>query len=98
MSGDTDSIEWDPTKAAANRRKHGVAFEEAATVFLDPQAVTYDDPDHSVNEDRLLIVGHSTRERILVVSYMYRADRIRIISARSATPRERRKHEEDRQR
>jgi hypothetical protein len=64
---------------------------------LDPQAVTYDDPDHSADEDRFLIVGYSTRQRVLIVSYVYRADRIRIISARAATPRERRKHEEGRQ-
>ena len=93
---DTDPIEWDPAKAAANRLKHGVAFEEAATVFFDPQATTYEDPDHSADEERFLIVGYSTRERILVVTYMYRGDRIRIISARAATARERRTHEEGR--
>ena len=95
MTG-TDSIEWDPAKAAANRLKHGVAFEEAATVFFDAQAITYVDPDHSADEERFLIVGYSTRERVLVVTYMYRDDRIRIISARVAAPRERRTHEEGR--
>lgn len=95
MTG-SDSIEWDPAKAAENRLKHGVAFEEAATVFFDPQAITHEDPGHSADEDRFLIVGYSTRERILVVAYMYRGDRIRIISARVATPRERRTYEEGR--
>ena len=87
------SIEWDPAKGAANRLKHGVAFEEAAAVFFDPLATTRDDPDHSIDEGRFLIVGYSTRERILVVSYTYRDDRIRIISARPATPRERTAYE-----
>jgi uncharacterized DUF497 family protein len=92
------SLEWDPAKAAAIRLKHGVAFGEAAAVFLDPFAVTYDDPDHSADEDRFLIIGMSARGRVLVVSYTYRDERIRIISARPATPRERRQHEEDRRR
>ncbi len=87
------SIEWDRAKAAANRLKHGVAFEEAAAVFFDPLAITHDDPDHSIDEDRFLIAGYSTRERILVVSYTYRDDRVRIISARPATPRERKVYE-----
>jgi hypothetical protein len=88
------SIEWDPAKDAANRLKHRVAFDEAAAVFLDPSAVTYEDPDHSSDEDRFLILGYSLRERIAVVSYTYRGERIRIISARPAMPRERRAYEE----
>ena len=88
------SIEWDSAKAAANRLKHGVAFEEAAAVFLDPLAVTVEDPDHSFDEGRFLLLGHSSRGRVLVVSYTYRGDRIRIIHARPATPRERKSYEE----
>jgi len=91
-------VEWDQAKAAANRLKHRVSFEEAASVFMDPQAVLYDDPDHSLDEERFLIVGYSTQERVLVVTHTYRGERIRIISARTATPRERRSHEENRPR
>jgi len=82
-------VEWDPAKASANRLKHRVSFEEATSVFFDPQAVVYDDPDHSDDEARFLIVGHSNQERVLVVTHTYRGERIRIISARTATPRER---------
>lgn len=92
------SIEWDAAKAVANKLKHGVAFEEAVTVFFDPSAVVYDDPDHSITEDRFLIVGHSNNERILVVVHTYREDTVCIISARPATPRERKAHEEGRPR
>ena len=89
-------VDWDLAKAAANRLKHGVSFEEAASVFMDPLVVIYDDPDHSLEEAQFLAVGYSTRERILVVSPTYRGERIRVISARAATARERRLHEEDR--
>lgn len=86
--------EWDPEKAEANLRKHGVSFEEAATVFLDPVAVTYPDPDHPDEEDREITIGHSVRQRVLFVSHSQRGDRIRLISARKATRREHKEHEE----
>lgn len=86
--------EWDPEKAKANLRKHGVSFEEAATVFLDPLAVTYRDPDHSDGEEREITIGHSTKERVVFVSHCQRAGRTRIIGARKATRRERKQHEE----
>ena len=80
---------WDERKAAANLRRHGVRFEEAVTVFLDPVGRAYDDPDHSENELRYLLVGHSLTGRILLVVHAENDDTIRIISARRATPRER---------
>ena len=86
--------EWDPEKAKRNLREHGVPFEEAATVFLDPLAMTYPDPDHSDEEDREITIGYSTGERLLFVSHCLRGERTRIISARKATRRERNQHEE----
>lgn len=86
--------EWDPEKPKPNLREHGVSFEEAATVFLDPLAVTYQDPDHSEAETREITIGHSARQRVLFVCHAQRRDRIRIISARKATRRERKQHEE----
>jgi uncharacterized DUF497 family protein len=86
--------EWDPEKAKENLRKHDVSFEEAATVFLDPLAVTYPDPDHSDEERREITVGHSARQRVVFVSHTHRGDRTRIISARKATRKERKQHEE----
>jgi hypothetical protein len=80
--------EWDPRKAEANQRKHGVSFVEAATVFLDPLALTFDDPDHSTGERQYITVGASTGGRILFVAIAERDDRVRIISARCATRRE----------
>jgi uncharacterized DUF497 family protein len=78
--------EWDPEKAAANERKHGVSFEEAKTVYLDPPAETFDDPDHSEHERRFITLGMSTQQRLLFVAHADTdADRIRIISARTAT-------------
>lgn len=88
------SFEWDPRKAASNFRKHGVAFEEAVRVFGDPLARIFDDPDHSAGEMRELVVGHTTRRRLLIVSFVERGDRIRIVSARRVTLRERRDYEE----
>jgi len=81
--------EWDPKKAKANLRQHRVSFEEAATVFLDPLAVTYPDPDHSGDEIREITVGHSARHRVIFIYHTQRRDRIRIIGARKATARER---------
>jgi uncharacterized DUF497 family protein len=87
-------FEWDPEKAARNLARHGVSFQEAATVFGDPLAVTYFDPDHSEEEDRFLTFGHSSEGRLLVVSHTDREERTRIISARRVTPSERRTYEE----
>jgi len=86
--------EWDPKKAKANLRQHRVSFEEAATVFLDPLAVTYPDPDHSGDEIREITVGHSARHRVIFIYHTQRRDRIRIIGARKATARERKQYEE----
>ena len=78
--------EWDTKKAAANELKHGVSFDEARTVFLDPLAETFDDPDHSDDEDRLMTIGMSVQQRLLFVAHADRGeDRVRIISARVAT-------------
>ena len=78
--------EWDPAKAADNERKHGVSFDEAKTVFLDPLAETFDDPDHSADERRLITIGASTQQRLLFIAHADRnVDRVRIISARLAT-------------
>ncbi len=87
-------FEWDPAKAAENLAKHGVSFEEAATVFRDTLSVTGEDPDHSVDEERFVIFGVSTTGRLLVVAHTERGDTIRIISARPATPGERKIYEE----
>jgi uncharacterized DUF497 family protein len=89
-------FEWDAQKAAENLRNHGVTFEEAVTVFADPLANIFDDPDHSSGERRELIIGHSTEEHLLVVSFTERERRTRIISARQATARERNEYEENR--
>jgi hypothetical protein len=82
-------FEWDREKSRTNQRKHGVEFVEAATVFADPRGISIFDPDHSIAEDRWLLLGRSERGRILVVSYTERPPRTRIISARSATRLER---------
>jgi hypothetical protein len=84
-------FEWDHTKAIANKRKHGISFEEAQSVFVDEAAVLIDDPDHSRQEERFLLVGLSAGLRVLTVSHCYRkADEvIRIISARKSTRNER---------
>ena len=88
------TYEWDRAKAAANVQKHRVAFEEAASVFLDPAALTFSDPDHSEDEDRAITIGRSARQRVLFVAHAERDDRIRIISARRATRREQKQYEE----
>jgi hypothetical protein len=87
-------FEWDPAKAAENLKKHGVSFDEAASVFGDPLALTFEDPDHSASEERLITFGESIQRRLLVVSHIPRASRIRIISARRITRRERKIYEE----
>jgi uncharacterized protein len=86
--------EWDEAKSASNREKHGVSFEEAATVFGDPVYVDFYDPDHSVDEHRYLIMGQSTAGRLLIVSYTERDEVVRLISAREVTSSERRAYEE----
>jgi len=75
-------FEWDPKKAATNLRKHGVSFDEAATVFQDDLSLTGDDPNHSVSEERFITFGVSSAGRLLVVAHTERGDRIRILSAR----------------
>ena len=86
--------EWDSKKAQANRLKHGVSFEEAASVFLDPRALTFGDPDHSNEEPREITIGISSRGRVLFLSHCERGDGIRIASARKATPKERKQYAE----
>ena len=88
-------FEWDSAKAARNVRKHGVSFEEASSVFRDSLAAIFPDPDHSDDEQREIIVGHSDRARLLVVSFTERGQAIRIISARKATKSERERHREN---
>ena len=85
---------WDSRKAERNLSKHGVSFQEAASVFGDPLALTFFDPDHSDDEDRFLTFGHSAAGRLLVVSHADRDDATRIISARQATRKELRAYEE----
>ena len=87
-------LEWDPKKAATNRKNHGVSFEEAASVFGDALAVTFDDPDHSIGEQRWLTFGFSSDERLLVVSHTERGGKTRVISARVATRHERKIYED----
>jgi uncharacterized DUF497 family protein len=87
-------FEWDPEKASSNVRKHGVTFHEAATVFGDPLAITFADPDHSTDENRYLTFGISMLDRLLVVSHTERRGRVRIINARLMTRQERRIYEQ----
>ena len=87
-------FEWDPKKAAANLRNHGVSFEDAAAVFGDPLAGTIPDPMHSTDEPRFVTIGMTPAERLIVVVHTDRGDRIRIVSARLATRAEKKKHEE----
>jgi uncharacterized protein len=91
-----DDVEfaWDPDKAAANFRKHGVSFEDASSVFRNALAKVLPDPTHSEQEHRSLILGHSAGGRLLLVVFTESDDKIRIISARDASARERREYEE----
>jgi uncharacterized protein len=86
-------FQWDPTKGASNRRKHGVSFEEAATVFGDPLAGTIHDPDHSYDEHRFITIGESDAGRLVVVTHVDRDEDVRIISARLPTGRETKRYE-----
>ena len=87
-------FEWDAEKAAANLRKHGVSFDEAVTAFGDPLSVLLPDPDHSIGEERYLVLGMSSEARLIVVAFAERPPRTRIITARLATKRERQDYEE----
>ena len=86
-------FEWERKKATSNERKHGVSFDEAVTLFYDPLAATFDDPDHSRGERRFISVGHSARGRLLTVCHTEIRGAVRIITARPATPHERKRHE-----
>jgi uncharacterized DUF497 family protein len=87
-------FDWDPRKAASNLSNHRVSFEEALTVFADPLARIFDDEDHSVEEQREIIIGHSGKGRLLVVCFTAKAESVRIFSGRKATRRERKEYEE----
>ncbi|HEY9703795.1 MAG TPA: BrnT family toxin [Allocoleopsis sp.] len=82
-------FEWDEHQAQANQKKHGISFEEASTVFNDPLSINFDDPDHSLGENRYIIIGLSNQGRYLFVSHTVRGDKIRLISARLITSKER---------
>ncbi|NNL47260.1 MAG: BrnT family toxin [Acidimicrobiia bacterium] len=88
-------FEWDPAKAESNLKKHGVDFGEAATAFGDPLSLTVPDPDHSVGEERFILIGVSYRNRLVVVAHAEDGDTILIISARSATTAERKAYEHE---
>lgn len=88
-------FEWDSEKNRRNRAKHGVSFEEAATVFGDAFALSWEDTQHSVGEYRKLTLGYTGRQRLVIVAQTEREDRVRIISARLATPAERRLYESE---
>ena len=86
-------FEWDPDKAKYNLRKHGVSFQEATTVFGDASSEVNYDPTHSKAEDRYMIIGWSYRSNLLMVSYTERGNRIRIISSRKLTKKERKSYD-----
>ncbi len=88
-------FEWDTNKARLNLKKHGLSFDEASTAFCDPLSKTIEDPLHSENEERFVLIGRSIQGRLLVIVHTERGERIRIISARLATKRERLGYEEN---
>ena len=88
-------FEWDSRKAESNLRKHGVMFDEASTVFADPLSLLMSDPDHSVEEERFVVLGMSSKGSLLVVTFVERPPRTRLISARRATRMERERYEEE---
>ena len=88
-------FEWDSRKAEINLAKHGVPFEEAITVFADPLARIFDDPEHSEGERREIIIGHSVQQRLILVSFAGADERVRLLSARQATRTERKDYEEN---
>jgi uncharacterized DUF497 family protein len=87
-------FEWDEKKAEENLEKHDIGFDEAKTVFNDSLSITIYDPDHSINEHRYIDIGLSSKDRLIVVSYSERGQKIRIISCRKATKKEQRAYEE----
>jgi len=89
------TFEWDPAKARLNRRKHGVTFQEAASVFGDALSLTYSDPDQSDSERRFMTMGSSSAGRILIIAHTEFNDSIRVISAREASKHEKRHYEEE---
>ena len=88
------AFEWDADKADKNLSRHGVSFGEAVTVFDDPLYIDFYDPDHSDEEERYLVVGESSNDRVLIVSYTERGNMVRLISAREVTSAERKDYEE----
>lgn len=88
-----NGFEWNQEKAAGNIKKHGVSFDEAVTVFWDENALIINDPDHSEDEDRFILLGMSENLRLLVVIHCERGNTIRLISARTATKQERKQYE-----
>jgi uncharacterized DUF497 family protein len=94
LAGVSMRFVWNAVKARANRREHGVTFDEAMTVFRDPLARIHDDPEHSEEERREIIIGHSAHGRLLLVSFTEREGAIRVISARQASQHEREDYEE----
>ena len=86
-------FEWDDEKAKSNLNKHGVSFEEGATIFNDPKIAAISDPDHSEDEERFVSIGISVIRRLLTVIHTYRTERIRLISARKATNAEKKNYE-----
>lgn len=90
------NFEWDESKRISNIEKHGISFEEAKTLFNNPLAVIFDDPLHSIDEAREIIIGHSSQNQLLVVVFTERSGITRIISARLATRRERENYEQNR--
>lgn len=89
------SFEWDPIKAKRNIRVHGITFDEASTAFKDTMSLTIFDPLHSADEDRVILIGNSHQNRLLVVVHTERGDKIRLISARKATKHERETYDEN---
>ena len=89
-------FEWDENKNQINQQKHGISFEEAQTVFFDDYAILFDDPDHSIGEERFLIIGVTENEKVCIVSHCYKdkGNVIRIISARPATKKEKKTYTE----
>jgi len=87
-------FEWDSHKSDINLKKHGISFHETSTVFGDPLALTFNDPDHSVGEHRFVTIGHSTTNQLLTVIHAERRGKTRIISARRATRQERKTYED----
>ena len=88
-------FDWNPIKAESNQTKHNVSFQEAVSVFDDPLSITFSDPEHSIEEERMIIIGRSKNDRLLFVSHLDRNNTTRIISAREVTRSEKRIYEEE---